>query len=280
MSGKILGLLSAPGGVGKTTIAASLGWLFRESGKRVLLIDMDPSISLSWLVVRDDFELMDYEERGRTLTRIFQLKFEREKRIDLKDFLITKRYPSDRDLPIDLIIPDLKFTNVVDSLWVNRARRETMLRDVLEELGVRERYDLTIIDTIPFFDRKYSILLTYAVDKMIVPLRPAIIDVYRTQTMLKELPRATALKDEEVFGKVGILFNMVRANTRQARNIGMYTDLIRRKVYAELKVFETVIPYYVSFSRIGTEEEQQGDRDRVRKSLEGLFSEIANWVFS
>jgi len=280
LSGKILGLLSAPGGVGKTTIAASLGWLFRESGKRVLLIDMDPSISLSWLVVRDDFELMDYEERGRTLTRIFQLKFEREKRIDLKDFLITKRYPSDRDLPIDLIIPDLKFTNVVDSLWVNRARRETMLRDVLEELGVRERYDLTIIDTIPFFDRKYSILLTYAVDKMIVPLRPAIIDVYRTQTMLKELPRATALKDEEVFGKVGILFNMVRANTRQARNIGMYTDLIRRKVYAELKVFETVIPYYVSFSRIGTEEEQQGDRDRVRKSLEGLFSEIANWVFS
>ncbi len=280
MSGKILGLLSAPGGVGKTTIAASLGWLFRESGKRVLLIDMDPSISLSWLVVRDDFELMDYEEKGRTLTRIFQLKFEREKQIDLKDFLITKRYPSDRDLPIDLIIPDLKFTNVVDSLWVNRARRETMLKDVLEDLGVRESYDLTIIDTIPFFDRKYSILLTYAVDKMIVPLRPAIIDVYRTQTMLKELPRATALKDEEVFDKVGILFNMVRANTRQARNIGTYTDLIRRKVYAELKVFKTVIPYYVSFSRIGTEEEQQGDRDKVRRSLEGLFSEVDRWIFS
>jgi len=278
LSGKVLGLLSAPGGVGKTTIAATLGWFFRESGKKVLLIDMDPSISLSWLVIRDDFELMDYEERGKTLTRIFQLKFEMEKRVDLKDFLITKRYPSDRDLPIDLIIPDLKFTNIVDSLWVNRARREMMLRDVLEELDVREKYDLTIIDTIPFFDRKYSILLTYAVDRMIVPLRPAIIDVYRTQTMLRELPRATALKDEEIYGKIGILFNMVRANTKQARNIGTYTDLIRRKVYAELKVFETVIPYYVSFSRIGTEEEQSGDREKVRKSVEALFKEVSEWI--
>ncbi|MDK2463409.1 MAG: AAA family ATPase [Candidatus Korarchaeota archaeon] len=39
--GKVLGLFSAPGGVGKTTIAALTAWFARESGSRVLAIDMD-----------------------------------------------------------------------------------------------------------------------------------------------------------------------------------------------------------------------------------------------
>lgn len=280
MSGMIVGTMSAPGGVGKTTMAALLGWLFRESGKRVLLIDMDPSVSLSWLLIRDDFELMDYEEKERTLTRIFQLKFEEERRVELKDFLITKRYPSGDDLPIDLIIPDLKFTGIIDSLWVNRPRREDMLADVLEELEVRDKYDLTIVDTIPFFDRKYSILLTYAVDRMLVPLRPTIIDVYRTQTMLRELPKATALKDREVFSKIGLIYNMVRRGTNQEKNIGNYTDFLRGKVYYDLKVFENVVHHYIAFSRIGTEEEDRKDRDTVRKEMQGLFEEVREWIFS
>lgn len=280
MSGVVVGLMSAPGGVGKTTMAALFGWLFRESGKRVLMIDMDPSVSLSLLLIRNDFELMDYEEKERSLTGIFRLKFEKGKRVELKDFLITKRYPSENDLSVDLIIPDLKFTSIIDSLWVNRPRRETMLADVLEELNVREKYDLTIVDTIPFFDRKYGILLTYAVDRMLVPLRPTLIDVYRTRSMLRELPKATALKNDDVFSKVGLIYNMVKKGTIQEGNIDTYTDLLRSGVYHDLKVFENLIHHYIAFSRIGTQEEQKEDRNTVKKEMEGLFEEVREWIFS
>ncbi len=278
MKGKVIGIFSAPGGVGKTTLAASLGWLLRESGRRVLLVDMDPSISLSWLLVKDDFELMNYEDKGKTLTRILHLIFEERKPIDLRDFLVSRPYPSSKDLELDLIMPDLKLTSIMDTLWVSRARREIILKRVLDELDVRRKYDITIIDTIPFFDRKYSVLVSYAVDKMVIPLRPTIIDVYRTQTMLKELPQATAMEEDELYSRIGLVFNMVRSK-KQAEFIDTYISLLRSKIYSKLKVFNSHIPYYIAFSRVGTEEEQQGDREKVKSTLKGLFEEVSEWIF-
>ncbi len=76
----------------------------------------------------------------------------------------------------------------IDSLWYGRAYRE-LLRDVLAKLGIRSMYDFIIIDAIPFYDRKYAILLLHAADVCIIPLRPSVIDVYRTARMLKELPK-------------------------------------------------------------------------------------------
>ena len=279
MKGRVIGIFSAPGGVGKTTLAASLGWLLRESGKRVLLVDMDPSISLSWLLVKDDFELMNYEDKGKTLTRILHLIFEERRPVDLRDFLVSRPYPSSKDLELDLIMPDLRLTNIMDTLWVSRARREIILKRVLDELDVRRKYDITIIDTIPFFDRKYSVLVSYAVDKIIIPLRPTIIDVYRTQTMLKELPQATAMEEDELYSRIGLVFNMVRSK-KQAEFIDTYVSLLRSKIYSRLKTFSSHIPYYIAFSRVGTEEEQQGDREKVRSTLKGLFEEVSEWVFS
>ena len=279
MKGRVIGIFSAPGGVGKTTLAASLGWLLRESGKRVLLVDMDPSISLSWLLVKDDFELMNYEDKGKTLTRILHLIFEERRPVDLRDFLVSRPYPSSKDLELDLIMPDLRLTNIMDTLWVSRARREIILRRVLDELDVRRKYDVTIIDTIPFFDRKYSVLVSYAVDKIIIPLRPTIIDVYRTQTMLKELPQATAMEEDELYSRIGLVFNMVRSK-KQAEFIDTYVSLLRSKIYSRLKTFSSHIPYYIAFSRVGTEGEQQGDREKVRSTLKGLSEEVSEWVFS
>jgi len=240
---------------------------------------MDPSISLSWLLVKDDFELMNYEDKGKTLTRILHLIFEERRPVDLRDFLVSRPYPSSKDLELDLIMPDLKLTNIMDTLWVSRARREIILKRVLDELDVRRKYDVTIIDTIPFFDRKYSVLVSYAVDKIIIPLRPTIIDVYRTQTMLKELPQATAMEEDELYSRIGLVFNMVRSK-KQAEFIDTYVSLLRSKIYSRLKTFSSHIPYYIAFSRVGTEEEQQGDREKVRSTLKGLFEEVSEWVFS
>ena len=39
--------ISGKGGVGKTTLAATLAYLFKESGSKVLAIDADPDANLA-----------------------------------------------------------------------------------------------------------------------------------------------------------------------------------------------------------------------------------------
>ncbi len=275
--GKVLGIFSAPGGVGKTTLAANLAWLFRESDYRVLLIDLDPSISLSWLVVKEQFHLIDYESKGRTITEIIRKIFDEEKEVDYKDYLISRGYPSPQDLELDLLMPDLKLTEVIDNLWINRPKRELIIDKVIRDLGLRDEYDLVIIDTIPFFDRKYTVMLIYAADRLLVPLRPTIIDVYRTQTILRSLPKASALSSDEIYSNIGLVFNMVRT-TKQKESIPKYKDLMMTKLGNQLRFFDSSIGYYVSFSRIGTEEEVKGDRNTVKEKLRGLFEELREWI--
>ena len=44
---KIISFISAPGGVGKTTIALCLSWFLAERNITTLLIDLDPSLGLT-----------------------------------------------------------------------------------------------------------------------------------------------------------------------------------------------------------------------------------------
>ncbi len=275
--GKVFGFFSAPGGVGKTTFALLLGWFLREASKKVLLIDMDPSISLSLTLIKERVNLIVYEKRGMTLPNIFTKIIEGE-RVCLKDYLVSWAFPSDKDLELDIITSDLSLTRVVDSFWYgSMERKKLILKDLLEALDVRKKYDCTIIDTIPFYDRKYAIMVLYGVDKCIVPLRPSIIDVYRTEMMLNELPKITNMRKEELLSKVGLVFNMVRRGSKQERYIWTYLEFFKDRVSPNLKVFSSFIPLKVSFGRIGTEEEIPEDRQDVKQEFSNFLREFAEW---
>ncbi len=277
--GKVFGFFSAPGGVGKTTIALLLGWLLRKGGKKVLLVDMDPSSALSLTVMREMASLIIYEKRELTLSHIFRRVMEDKQHISLEDYLVSKAFPPGEDLELDILTSDLNLTKVVDSLWFSqRARGEILLKELLDVLGVRKGYECTIIDSIPFYDRKYVVMVIQGADKCIIPLRPSIIDVYRTEMMLKELPKILDMKKEELVSKIGLVFNMVRRGSKQTRYMKMYLHFFRNRISPDLKVFSSYIPLKVSFSRIGTEEETPFDREDVRREFSGFFSEFLNWA--
>jgi len=279
VSGKVIGFFSAPGGVGKTTIAMLLGWKLRERGLSVLMVDMDPSVSLSWLLVRRESDLIDYEKKGRTLSRIIKKVVEEKEEVDLRDYVISRPFPSGRDLELDVVISDMDLVRIVDSYWFgSHARREYMLSNLLGGLGVRSAYDCTLLDTIPFYDRKYAVLAVYAADRCVVPLRPSIIDAYRTGMMLRELPEITGIRGEELFPRIGLVFNMVRRGTKQERFIERYVELFREKISARLYIFSSTIPYRISFSRLGTEEEQSRDREDVNREFSPFFEEFCEWA--
>ncbi|RLG49710.1 MAG: hypothetical protein DRO00_09660 [Thermoproteota archaeon] len=277
--GKVFGIFSAPGGVGKTTLALLLGWFLRKDGRKVLLIDMDPSSSLSLTAIRERATLIIYERRGLTLSHIFKKVIEDRQQICFEDYLISRAFPPGEDVELDILMSTLDLTRVIDSLWFNqRAKREVLLKELLEALEVRRTHECTIIDSIPFYDRKYVIMVLQGADKCIIPLRPSIIDVYRTEMMLNELPKIVNMGKEELMSKVGLVFNMVRRGSKQIKYMRMYLHFFRERVSPNLKVFSSYIPLKVSFSRIGTEEETAFDREDVRREFSGFFSEFLNWA--
>ncbi len=277
--GKVLGLFSAPGGVGKTTIAALTAWFAREAGSRVLAIDMDPSISLSWLIVRDERTLYEREKMRKTLSEMLVKIAVKQEPVNLPEYTLARPFPSSKDLELEALVPDLELINVINNLWFGfRARREYLLSDFLEALEVRRIYGLTVVDTIPFYDMKYAVLTLYAADRCLIPLRPTVIDTYRTTMMLKQLPVVAGIPAEEITSKVALMFNMVRRKTKQAENLDRYASYVKMQVSPKLKVFSAYLPYKVSFSRIGTEEEQQGDREDVKKEFTAFFEEFKEWI--
>jgi len=277
LTGVVIGVFSAPGGTGKTTISLVLGWLLRRAGNKVLLVDLDPSISLSYLVLRDESKLFEYENRGRCLSRVFE-RVRKGRSVELEDYVVSGKAI---DVEVDILIPDSELTSIIDSLWYGpEARKEYKLRRVLEALGVREAYDFIIIDTIPFFDRKYAILTLYGSDKCIIPLRPTIIDVFRTCKMLSELPALAGKPKKEVFDQVRLLFNMVRRNTAQywALMRGRYQEIIRGVISPHISFFKKHIPLRVAFSRVSTEEERAEDVRDVEEATLPVLSEFQQWI--
>jgi chromosome partitioning protein len=60
---QVVAFLSASGGVGKTTIAAHIAHKFLSEGKKVLLIDLDPSAGLSTALL-GEAGVAQLEEKG------------------------------------------------------------------------------------------------------------------------------------------------------------------------------------------------------------------------
>jgi len=222
------------------------------------------------------------KKKGITLTYVFEKVVEKNEVVDLRDYIVSRPYPGPNDPPLDVLISDMNLANKIDSIWHGSyARRETVLRDLFEHLGVRKTYSYIIVDTIPFYDRKYAILIFYAADLCVVPLRPTIIDVYRTISMLRELPRITRRKESEVYSKIGLVFNMVDSkSTTQKKLINTARELFKTRMSADLYVFKATIPRLIAFSRIGTEEERREDRKTVEERFREFFNEFKKWVNS
>ncbi len=278
--GVILGYFSAPGGVGKTVLSLLTGWNLRDKNYRVLLMDLDPSISLSLYVIRDAIELVNYEKRGRTLTYVLEKVLDQRVVVDIRDYIISKPFPSPKDPPIDIIIPDMRLANKVDTIWFgSEAKREEKLRFVFEKVGLRNMYDFIVIDTIPFYDRKYVVLLLYTADYCVVPLRPTIIDVYRTVLMLRELPYLTGMEAKELFSRIGVVFNMkLGSSSREEKLISKAKEIFRMKVSPYLHIFEYSIPRRVAFERFGTEEEEKNDKKTVSENIKPYIDELLEWL--
>jgi len=121
---RIIAVANHKGGVAKTSSVAAIGNILARSGKRVLLVDLDPQSNLTESLSQEEYERTIYEAmRERQELPVSHLK----ENLDL--------VPSS----IDLAASEMELAGAIE--------RESILADLLEELA--GRYDYVLLDCPP-----------------------------------------------------------------------------------------------------------------------------------
>ena len=156
MSIPVLTFFNNKGGVGKTSLAYHLAWMFGEQGKRVLAIDLDPQANLTAAFLDED-RLEDIWENNpdqpNTIFRCIQPLLE------VGDIQIAKRIEITRE--ISLIAGDLALSGFEDELsnqWPASMGDQNLVRpfkvltafwQVMQHAAKEHDADLILVDVGP-----------------------------------------------------------------------------------------------------------------------------------
>lgn len=210
----VIAIANQKGGVGKTTTAINLSAAIAKSGKKVLLIDLDPqgNSSLSFL----DHKIIDYS--------IYDL--------------LTDSNTSPEHIIKPTSIPGL---DVMPSR-INLAKFESKLigefdapfrlKDRID--GLIKSYDYILIDTPPTLGL-ITVNALVASDYVLVPIQPSYFALEGTDDLLETVEKVKARPNPRL-QVLGVVITLLDKRTTLARDIQEQI----RTVFGE-KVFSTVI---------------------------------------
>lgn len=138
--GKVVALMNQKGGVGKTTMAFNLAHAFKQEGKKVLCIDMDPQTNFTSL----------FNVQVKEGMNIHQLLINSVKELKA---LHTPALLSDVILKsedgIDLIPAGQELSGFELTVAGINGPRQLILKKFIQTYGLRSQYDVIVIDGPP-----------------------------------------------------------------------------------------------------------------------------------
>ena len=264
MSAIVVTLYARKGGVGRTLLTQNLSGACAEHGGSVLVIDLDPQASLS-----KNFFGRDYVERLRphqTMAALFDDKREpnpdeiiQPTKVDQISVAPSSDYLESFDLPTPL----------------ERGEQQFFIRDFVE--GVREQFDLILIDTPPNIANLMAWGALMASDYVVTPVQPeknsceGVLDVkLRLQMAIRH--GNSSLVD------LGYFVNNMDARTSNHRV--MEEEL--RQLYGS-QVFESVIHRRTDFQSVqhsGKPITHEKPKSAEAEMIRGLLHEVVERVQS
>ncbi|HUV36421.1 MAG TPA: AAA family ATPase [Patescibacteria group bacterium] len=250
---RIVSVINQKGGCGKTTVAINLSAAFREIGKRVLLIDLDPQAhaSIGLHVNSDDVEHTTYDLFMNPRVRITDAAHRVEERFD--------------------IIASSPVLSAIEQELSGKPARETRLVSKLRR--VTDQYEYIMIDSPPNVG-----LLTFnalmAAGEVIIPIDPCFFSLQGLQKLRETLD----LLERETNHKVAVhvLVNNIEKRTTFSREL--VNDLERDH---NAVLMDTIISHSVRYKEAalrGVSIFKMQDAERLQREFLSLAEEIENRV--
>lgn len=250
---RTVSVINQKGGCGKTTIAINLAAAFKEMGKSVLLVDLDPqshaSIGLS--ISADDVEYTTYDLFMNPRVSVPDTVFRIEDNFD--------------------IIPSSPVLSAIEQELSGRPARETRLLSKLTRAS--NGYEYVIIDSPPNVG-----LLTFnaliAAGEVIIPIEPS----YFSLQGLQKLRETLELLERETKHKVAVhvLVNNIEKRTTFSRDLVAELERHHGAV-----LMDTIISHSVRYKEAaskGVSIFRMNNVDHLKREFLALAEEIENRV--
>ena len=257
LNANIIALSNQKGGTGKTTTCANLGIGLAQEGKRVLVVDNDPqaslTISLGW-TQPDKLPVTLSTLMGRAIM---------DEPIRAEEAILH------HSEGVDVLPTSIELSGMEVSL-VNAISRESVLRQVLEELS--PRYDHMLIDCMPSLGM-LTINALAAANSVIIPVQAQYLPAKGLEQLLQTVAKVRRQLNPRL--KIdGILLTMVDSRTNFNREI---SALLRETYGGKIRVFATDIPHSVRAAEISAEGKSIFTHDphgKVAEAYRALTKEV------
>ena len=229
----VLAVVNQKGGTGKTTTCENLGIGLAQSGKRVLLVDVDPQGSLTISLGYPNPDKLEM-----TLTELMA-KIMQDLPVMPEDGILHHQEM------VDLIPANIALAGLEVSL-VNAMSRETVLKQLLSQF--RDRYDYILLDCSPSLGM-LTINALAAADDVLIPVQAQYLSAKGLEQLLQTINRVRSKINPQLH-TLGILLTMVDSRTNYAKEI---SSLIRDAYGSQIRVFDTDIPRSVRAAETSAE---------------------------
>ena len=219
--GKVIAIANQKGGVGKTTTAVNLAACLAKTGKKVLLVDIDPQgNSTSGLGI----------DKRRCEKTVYDCLINEEK---MENVSVNTDYENLSVCPsnLDLSGAEIELISVMG--------RENRLKESL--LSAREIFDYIIIDAPPSLGLITINTLT-AADSVIIPVQCEFYALEGVSQLIETIKRIKKALNPNLYIQ-GIIMTMYDARTNLAMQV---VDEVKR--FFPGKVYKTIIPRNVRIS--------------------------------
>ena len=226
---KVIACVNEKGGVAKTTTVKNLAIGLAGKGKKVLVIDLDPSknltTSLGLFLQNNEPTIMDI------------LRAEKDCEDIPEDYAIMHQEEG-----IDVICSTTELHAFENELMYAMQREITLRKYVLT---VKDKYDYVFIDC-PAGLGIYVTNALFCADEVLIPVQPQFLGAEAMQNLFGYLNQIRKLNGTRTKPEIlGILFTMVRINTNNDKDLmAFFSESYKGKI----NIFDTYIPHSVRFS--------------------------------